>query len=262
MTRTRFAVVLLGALFALPASHASAGTLSGTVVIDGKPAAAAIVSAIPCEEQLERARRQVRSEPEPKALASATADPAGRFALAVPAVPGKEVLFRVRIAAMGAVAAELQGIHDASESEDLGELPLRKAEPLAGRVVGPGGAPVAGARVTLRARGRFDASFGLAPVPDEATTGSDGTFRFETAAPERNELVFEAAGFATTQVAAVKGGAQPKAIALAAGASLVGSVKKRDGRPAAGVLVRYEATGLETRWIETGADGAFHTSAR
>ncbi len=257
MTRTRFAVVLLGALFALPASHASAGTLSGTVVIDGKPAAAAIVSAIPFEEPLERARRQARSEPEPKALASATADPAGRFALTVPAVPGKEVLFRVRIAAMGAVAAELQGIHDASESEDLGELPLRKAEPLAGRVVGPGGAPVAGARVTLRARGRFDASFGLAPVPDEATTGSDGTFRFETAAPERNELVFEAAGFATTQVAAVKGGAQPKAIALAAGASLVGSVKKRDGRPAAGVLVRYEATGLETRWIETGADGAF-----
>ncbi len=34
-------------------------------------------------------------------------------------------------------------------------------------------------------------------------------------------------------------------------------MKKRDGKPAAGVLVRYEADGLETRWVETGADGAF-----
>lgn len=257
MTRTRFAIAFLGSVIVLPAASASAGTLSGTVVIDGRPAGAAIVSAIPLEEPLEKARRQARSEPEPKALASTTADPAGTFVLTVAAVPGKEMLFRVRVAAKGAVAAEHPGLYDASESEDLGELPLRKAEPLAGRVVGPGGAPVAGALVTIRARGRFDASFGLAPVPVETRTGNDGTFRFETAAPERNELLVEAAGLATTRLAAVKGGAQSRAIALATGASLVGSVKGRDGKPAAGVLVRYEATGLETRWTETGADGAF-----
>ncbi len=139
VTRTRLAVALLAFVFVLPARSASGGTLSGTVVIDGKPAAA-VVSAIPLEEPLEKARRQARGEAEPTALASATADPAGAFALTVPGAPGKEVLYRIRIAAKGAIAAEHQGIYDASETEDLGELPLRKAEALAGRVVGPGGA--------------------------------------------------------------------------------------------------------------------------
>ncbi len=116
---------------------------------------------------------------------------------------------------------------------------------------------MAGARVTLTARGRFDASFGLAPVPQETTTGPDGAFRFEGAASERNELVVEAAGLASARVADAKGGAQSRAIALLAGTPLSGSVKKRDGKPAAGVLLRFEADGLETRWVETGADGAF-----
>ena len=257
MTRARFVTAFLATLLVLPASYASAGTLSGTVVTDGKPAAGAVASAIPFEEPLEKARRQVRGEAEPKALASATAGPGGAFDLTVPVVPGKETFFRVRIAARGAVAAELSGVYDASETDDLGELPLRKAEALAGRVTGPGGKPLAGARVTLTARGRFDASFGLAPVPQEATTGPDGTFRFEGAASERNELVVEASGMAPVRVAEAKGGAQSRAIALAEGTALSGSVKKRDGKPAAGVLVRYETDGLETRWEETGADGTF-----
>ena len=258
MTRSRLAVAVLAVVLALPARLVSAGTLTGTVLVDGKVVPATVASAIPFEEPLTRALRQARGEAEPGALASATAGADGAFALTVPPIPGKEVLFRVRVAARGAITADLSGVFDASETDDLGELPLRKAETMAGRVVGPGGAPVAGARVTLRARGRFDASFGLVPVPAETTTGVDGTFRFEAAASERNELLVEAAGLATTRVAAVKGGAQPRAIALATGASLAGSVKRRDGKAAAGVVVRYEATGLETRWIETGADGAFH----
>ncbi|MBK9375629.1 MAG: carboxypeptidase regulatory-like domain-containing protein [Holophagales bacterium] len=256
MTRTRLAVALLAFVFVLPGPSASAGTLSGTVAIDGKPAAA-IVSAIPFEEPLEKARRQARGEAEPKALASVTAGSGGAFALTVPAAPGKEVLYRVRIAAKGAIAAELEGIYDASETDELGELPLRKAEALAGRVTGPGGRPVAGARVTLTARGRFDGSFGLSPVPEESSTGADGTFRFENAASERNELLVVADGFAPAHLSGAKGGAQSRAIALVAGAPLSGSVKKRDGKPAAGALVRYEGDGLETRWVEVGADGTF-----
>ena len=257
MTRPTHALAIFASLLVLPASSASAGTLSGTVVIDGKPAPGAVASAIPFEEPLEKARRQARSEGEPRSLASATAGPGGAFALTVPAAAGKEILFRVRVAAKGAVAAELSGVYDASETDDLGELPLRKGEAMAGRVTGPGGKPVAGARVALTARGRFDASFGLAPVPEETTTGADGTFRFESAASERNELVVEAAGMAPTRVADARGGAQSRPIALVAGAALPGSVKKRDGKPAAGALVRYEADGLEARWVEAGADGAF-----
>ncbi|MBK9090864.1 MAG: carboxypeptidase regulatory-like domain-containing protein, partial [Holophagales bacterium] len=165
--------------------------------------------------------------------------------------------FRVRITARGAIAAEASGVFDASETDDLGELALRKAEALAGRVTGPGGKPVAGARVTLTPRGRFDAASGLGPVPEVTTTGADGTFRFVGAASEQNELVVEAAGLAPARVADAKGGAQSRAIVLAAGTPLAGSVKKSDGKPAAGVLVRYEADGLETSWVETGADGAF-----
>ena len=37
-----------------------------------------------------------------------------------------------------------------------------------------------------------------------------------------------------------------------------GSVgQPRDGRPAAGALVRWEEGDLRTRWVETGPDGAF-----
>ncbi|HYN41325.1 MAG TPA: hypothetical protein VE129_06090, partial [Thermoanaerobaculia bacterium] len=79
-------------------------------MIDGKPAVASVASAIPFEEPLEKARRQARGEAEPKALASATAGPDGAFVLTVPAVPGKEVLFRVRLAARGAITAELAGV--------------------------------------------------------------------------------------------------------------------------------------------------------
>lgn len=257
MTRTRLVAALLGSLLALRASSVSAGPLTGTVVIDGKPAAGAVVSAIPFEEPLERARRELRGEAEPKALASAAAGPGGAFALTVPVVPGKVIWFRVRITARGAVPAEAPGLFDASETDELGELGLRKAEALAGRVTGPGGKPVAGARVTLTAGGRLDPSFGPGPVPEVTTTGADGTFRFAGAASERNELVVEAAGFASARVSDAKGGAQIRAIVLAAGTTLPGSVKKSDGKPAAEALVRYEADGLETRWVEAGADGAF-----
>ena len=83
MVRTRLAVVLLSSAFALPAGPVLAGTLTGTVVIDGKPAVSAIASAIPFEEPLDKARRQARGGAEPKVLASATAGPGGTFALTV-----------------------------------------------------------------------------------------------------------------------------------------------------------------------------------
>ncbi len=102
MNRTRLAIVLLGSLLA---SRASAGTLSGTVVIDGKPAVSAVVSAVPFAEPLENARRQLRGEAEPRALASATAGPGGAFALTVPVEPGKVTWFRVRITASRPPAA-------------------------------------------------------------------------------------------------------------------------------------------------------------
>jgi protocatechuate 3,4-dioxygenase beta subunit len=244
-------------LFALAELPGPAGRLRGTVVVEGRPVPGAVASAVPLEDPFDEARRTARGEAAPEALASATAGSDGAFALSVPAGPGRDAPFQLRISAPGAVAALLPAVFDAGETVELGDLPLRKAFPLAGRVAGPDGKPVAGARVTLTARGRFDLAFMMAPVPEEVATGPDGTFRFESAASERNELVVEAAGLAAARVEAARAGALPRPIALAPGATLSGSVKRRDGTPAPGALVRYEADGLATRWVEAGADGTF-----
>jgi protocatechuate 3,4-dioxygenase beta subunit len=257
VTRQRALPLLVAIVLALPASVA-AGALTGRLVLDGKAAVGATVSAIPFEEPLAKARREARGAAEAAPLATAAVGKDGTFSLAVPATAGKETPFLVRFGARGAVPADQLGVYDPSESEDLGEISLRKAEALAGRVTGPDGRPLAGARVALSALGRFNGEGGqLPPVLQKTVSGPDGTFRFESAATERNELVVTAAGFAPVRVPAAKAGALRGAIALVAGTSLSGSVKGRDGRPVSGAFVRYEADGLETRWVETGADGAF-----
>ena len=256
MTRSRLAFLLAGALLAAH-SPAAAAPFRGKVVLDGKPVAGATVVAAPEEEPLEAARRQARGEPEPGPLATVTTPATGEFALSVPAPQGRDVVFRVRVSAAGAVPVEVPESRDSAEPDDLGDLVLGRAEPLAGRVQGPDGAPVAGALVRLFARGRPAASGSLATLPQETTTGADGQFRFATAAAEQNEILVQAAGFAPVRVTGLKGGAIPRGVSLAPGAALPGTVKKKDGRPAPGTLVRFEADGLESRWVEAGADGSF-----
>ncbi len=254
MTLSRLAVLLAGALLAAPPAAAS---LRGKVLLDGRPVAGATVSAIPQEESLDAARREARREPEPAALATVATSATGEFDLRVVAPEGRDVLFRLRVSAAGALPVELPETRDAAEAEDLGELALRKAEPLAGRVRGPDGAPVAGALVRLRAFARTDGTAAGTARTQETTTGADGQFRFDTAAAEGNELVVQAAGFAPARVRSAKPGALPRAISLEPGLSLPGVVRRKDGRPAAKALVRYEADDVESRWVETGEDGSF-----
>ncbi|HQN06023.1 MAG TPA: carboxypeptidase-like regulatory domain-containing protein [Thermoanaerobaculia bacterium] len=254
MTLSRTAVLLAGALLATPPAAAS---LRGKVLLDGRPLAGATVAAIPQEESLEVARREARGEPEPAALATVATLATGEFDLRVAAPEGRDVFFRVRVSATGAVPVELPETRDATEEEDLGDLALRRAEPLAGRVRGPDGAPVAGALVRLVARGRADGPVTGTAQPQEATTGADGQFRFATAAAERNELRVRAAGFAPARVRNAKPGALPREISLEPGHSLSGIVRKKDGRPAAKALVRWEGNDAESRWVETGEDGSF-----
>lgn len=254
MTLSRTAVLLAGALLATPPAAAS---LRGKVLLDGRPLAGATVAAIPQEESLEVARREARGEPEPAALATVATSATGEFDLRVAAPEGRDVFFRVRVSATGAVPVELPETRDATEAEDLGDLALRRAEPLAGRVRGPDGAPVAGALVRLVARGRADGPVTGTAQPQEATTGADGRFRFATAAAELNELRVRAAGFAPARVRNAKPGALSREISLEPGHSLSGVVRKKDGRPAAKALVRWEGSDAESRWVETGEDGSF-----
>jgi len=254
LIRTRLAFLLAGVLLATPAFAAS---LRGRVLLDGRPVAGATVAAIPQEESLDAARREARGEPEPSALATVATSATGEFDLRVAAPEGRDVFFRVRVSAAGAVPVELPETRDATEEEDLGDLALRRAEPLAGRVRGPDGAPVAGALVRLVARGRADGPVTGTAQPQEATTGADGQFRFATAAAELNELRVRAAGFAPARVRNAKPGALPREISLEPGHSLSGVVRKKDGRPAAKALVRWEGGDAESRWVETGVDGSF-----
>ena len=254
MLLSRLAVLPVATiLLSLPAG---AGTLTGRLVSDGAPVAGAVVSAVPHEAPLDAARREARGGETPKPAATATTGPDGTFALAVPST-GKGAFFRVRFEAKGFVGAELPGAFEAAETEDLGELALLKGGPLAGRVVGPGGTPIPLARVSVTPRSRPGEPADLAPVRLSTTTGPDGSFRFDAAGTGRNALVVEAAGFATQGVEAARGGAPRSAIALAPGSTLTGSVKRRDGKPAPGTVVRFEEGELATRWVEAGADGAF-----
>ena len=264
MVRRRSVVSLLLAWLLVPAAGAAgasapatpAGALTGRTVLDGKPVPGAVIEAVPFEEPLAQARREARGEAEPKALLATTTAGDGTFALALPASGETEALFRVRVRAKGAVTADLPGVYEASETAALGDLPLRKAEPLAGRVSTADGAPVSGARVTLHARGGFDASAPLSPVPEETTTGADGTFRFAGAAAERNALEVDAPGFARVRLEGLRGGVQ-RPIVLRPGTGVAGHVRRRDGSPAAGALVRFESGAVDSRWAEAGADGAF-----
>jgi protocatechuate 3,4-dioxygenase beta subunit len=254
LSRNRIVLLLAGALLA---TSPAAASLRGKVLLDGRPVAGATIAAIPQEEPLEAARREARGEPEPAPLATVATSSAGEFELRVAAPEGRDVLFRVRVSATGALPVELPESRDATEAEDLGDLALRKAEPLAGRVRGPDGAPVAGALVRLVAHGRADAPVTGTAQPQEATTGADGHFRFATAAADLNELVVRAAGFAPARVRNAKPGALPRPISLEPGLALSGVVRRKDGRPAAKALVRYEADDTESRWVESGEDGSF-----
>ncbi len=249
-------LVLVPAAALLLSLPAEAGKLTGRLLAEGVPVAGAAVSAVPHEGPTDEARREARRGEPPKAYATATSGPDGLFSLSVVST-GKEGFFRVRIEAKGFVAAEVPGAFEAAETEELGELTLARNGALAGRVLGPGGTPVAGARVTVTPRARPGELSDLAPVRLSATTGPDGSFRFDAAGTGRNELVVEARDLATHRLEVAKGGALRSAISLQPAAMLSGTVKRRDGKPAAGALVRFEEGDLECRWVEAGADGTF-----
>ena len=83
-------------------------------------------------------------------------------------------------------------------------------------------------------------------------------FRSSEAAADGNRLTIVARSYGTAIVPSLRAGAMPRPIALRLGAIVSGVVLRSDRKtPAAGALVRFETAGLETPWIEAGADGRF-----
>ena len=252
-------LALLVTLGALVAPFAEAGEVKGRILLGDKPASGVTVSALPHETAFDEGKREAKRGEAPKPLAQVTTGAGGSFVLTVPPAPGKpDPLFQVRIEGGGVTATIFDGLFDASESEDLGDLSLSKGEKLAGKVVGEAGVPIEGAVVTLVAgRDRNDDGTDLRRAPRKATTGADGTFRFDDAFASQNTLTVEKDGYAVSRLTSVRSGAVTKPIALAKGAGLAGSVRRADRKgPAANALVRFEGKAT-TRWVVTAEDGTF-----
>ena len=179
-------VVILAAVLGLR-GRADAGEIRGRLLVGERPASGVTVSAIPYEPADVEARRLARKGEAPKALASAITRGDGTFAVVVPATAGAAVRFLAE--GGGVVPSWIGGTYDATESDDLGEHALARAEMLAGKVVSATGAAVAGASVTVRPPG---ASAGgdadVAPAARTVVTGADGVFRSSEAAADGNRL--------------------------------------------------------------------------
>ncbi len=116
----------------------------------------------------------------------------------------------------------------AGEDLDLGEIRLESGVELSGRVLDVSGAPVAGA--TVRA---IDAGA-------RARTAADGRFRLSHVAPGTVALGVEIAGATAARVSVdAADGGDPCEIRLAGPGLVRGAVRGADGRPRAGVRIRF-----------------------
>ena len=184
----RLACLPLPLALALPAA---AGEIRGRLLVSDRgdrPASGVTVSAVPWETPGDEARREAKNGPAPKAFATATTGADGSFTLAVPAEPGKEKLFRVQAEGGGVVPVLFEDVYDVSETDDLGEHLLSRAEKISGTAVDPSGAPLAGAEVVLEPglAGPGDPSFRT--LARTVVSGPDGVFRFEDAGPAGNRI--------------------------------------------------------------------------
>ena len=253
-------VLALSFALALPAA---AGEIRGRLLVSDRgdrPAAGVTVSAVAWETPGDEARREAKAGPAPaapKPFATATTGADGSFVLAVPAEAGKERLFRVQVEGAGVVPILFEDVYDASESDDLGEHLLARAEKISGTAVDASGAPLAGVEAVLEpgAGGPGDPSFRARART--VVTGADGVFRFDEASATGNRITVRKDGFAPALASGLRAGGLARPVALAAGFPIAGVVRDAARRPVAGALVRFEGVKATTRWVLTDGEGAF-----
>jgi len=251
--------LLISFVLALPAA---AGEIRGRLLVSDKsdrPASGVTVSAVPWETPGEEARREAKATgaaaPQPFATATTGAD--GSFALAVPAEPGKEKLFRVKAEGAGIVPVLFENVYDVSETEDLGEHLLALAGKISGAAVDASGAPLAGAEVLLEPAGGGPLDPDFRALTRTVVTAADGTFHFDEASAAGNRITVRKDGLAPAVASGLRTGAIAKPIALSAGFPLAGVVRDAGKHAVAGALVRFEGVKATTRWVLTDAEGGF-----
>jgi hypothetical protein len=203
--------LLAGTVLVLWHGPAVAGEIRGRLLLGDKPASGITVNAVPYEAPEAEARRRAHRGETPAPLGSGVTRGDGTFAVVVPPAPGGP--FRILAEGGGAVASWIGGTYDASESDDLGEHALGRAETLSGRVTSAGGAPVAGAAVTVLSReGPLGGDPDVTPAARTVTTGADGAFRSADAAADGNRVTVVAKGYGATTLANVRAGAMTRPI--------------------------------------------------
>jgi protocatechuate 3,4-dioxygenase beta subunit len=232
----------------LSASPVLAGELTGRLTLNDRPASGITVSAVPSETSLEEARREARRELRPKAIATILTNAKGEWRLVFDVPRGQMgKIVALSYAGAGVAQGAISGGWDTTDSEDVGETPLRKGVSLSGRVVDSEGRPVADAEVVHPS--------GL----DVVRTDADGRFVLEGVAESGNDVTVRKAAYATAKVAGLRAGAAP-AVVLRTGLPLTGVVLASDGKtPVKGAVVRVERVERKdaAAFAETDAEGRF-----
>ncbi|MDO8349228.1 MAG: carboxypeptidase regulatory-like domain-containing protein [Planctomycetota bacterium] len=168
------------------------------------------------------------------------------------AAPGKVALWCPSLAQF-----DNTGAASREDRVDLGDIRLPQGVTLRGRVRGPGGKPVAGARV--RALDCLSTYQWLPTFGGQAITGEDGRFTLPGVFGTAMAITVEADGHYTTSLPAVNLG-DPLDLVLEESGFVAGTVLDAEGKPWQGTaMVIYECVGTWTP-VKTTAEGTFRFS--
>jgi len=135
------------------------------------------------------------------------------------------------------------------------ELVLPEAVELVGRALDGAGNPVVGAQIFARRAGVEGG------VPERATSGEDGSFRFATIAAGRHDLSATADGFADLErkdIEAIPGGGKPLELVFEPGILVRVKVLGANGQPASGATGRLVPKGRAAAVDERDVGRAFN----
>jgi uncharacterized GH25 family protein len=222
--------ILVSAVLLLCGASAALPAITGVAMTEGgAPLAGATVTAFEMVPEAQRLALWMSTGPAREPLATAKTDSKGKFSLTVE----RTGIVELTIDAAGFVAAERL----ATQTMDLGAVPLQEGKPFRGVVVGADG-PVAGATIVT----------GFIAF----TTGEDGGFALTLREQNAPRLRVYHPDFAPLDIPQGKASRIQK-LQLSKGVSVRGSVKDSKGEPVAGAALTVDGH----PYGSSGEDGSF-----
>jgi uncharacterized GH25 family protein len=186
-----------------------------------------------------RGRIELGLEPEPPAVAQAQSDATGEVRLEVPE-PG---LYELCLSAPGRVPIRL-ALTPLIAPTDLGLLMLPPAEEFTVRVLGSGGQPLAGARVSLVSEALTPRQDRLDVMPAERRARTDARGQATLVRMPGEEVTVVVASPDGMWVRKPVPAGTPVVVSLPAGRRWSATLKDHEGKPAAGVIAWRQGTPL------------------